>query len=79
MVSMRIESTLEVDLGADAMFTALLYCYNTMDDKAMLVAGDLPMLIQRDTAGRKMRMQEAKDMFECTCEQWENQKLGFNP
>ena len=70
----------DLDLYADAFYTVLLHCYNSMDSNIQLLLGDKPLLIQRLHAGKTLKIGQAKEMFEQSCEQWEDKNnLGFNP
>ena len=72
---------IDLEMKADAYFTALLYAYNrgTSTTKggqlgAQVVIGDMPTLIYREMVGRKLQIKQMQEMFKRTCDIWEAQK-----
>lgn len=71
---MCIESVLEIDLKADAFYTALLYAYNQNPNKETplsVIIGDIPTIIQREQAGRHLKVTQMQEMFKRTLNLWE--------
>eukprot|EP00347_Sterkiella_histriomuscorum_P019331 403342056 len=76
----RGKTLFDDELSADAFFTPLLYAFNSMNQNIQVVMGDKPFIIQRDYAGKAMRLKQASEMFDMTMTQWrEEGNLGFNP
>lgn len=64
---------MDMELKADAYLTAVLYAYNNHLNRnsdtgahIQVIAGDMPKVIHREIAGRRLRVQEVKDMFRST-------------
>lgn len=58
-----LESLLDTELKPDAYYTALLYAYNqgatnkgNPNGGVQVVIGDMPMLVQREMAGRGLKI-----------------------
>ena len=73
-----LESTVDTELKADAFFTSMLYAYNKMggskgNSGVQVVVGDMPMIIQREMAARKLKVTQAQDLFKKTLQIWESQ------
>jgi hypothetical protein len=71
---------IDMEMKADAYFTALLYAYNrgastTKGQQGVqVVVGDMPQLIHREMVGRKLKVAQMQEMFKRTCDIWEAQK-----
>lgn len=70
---------MDQELKPDAFLTPLLYAFNTIDTNVQVLFGDKPTMIFREQIGRTLTIKKVKELFDMTCDQWENKNLSFNP
>ena len=63
----------------DTHFTALLQISENLNEQQTAIFGGMPLLVFRDQAVSQIDIAQAKEMFNQTLNQWENQNIGFNP
>jgi hypothetical protein len=71
-------------IAPDAFLTSFLYPYNSLMDTAenprVLAIGDMPVLIQKELQARALSVDQCKQIFNETIEQWKGDGvLRFNP